>query len=96
MLPGLFGFLAGLEIASVNLVVGVLIWAMIYPMMVAVEFGSLARVAQEPKGLLITIAVNWLVKPFTMAFLGVLFFKHVFAGLIPPEDADGYIAGLIL
>ena len=96
MLPGLFGVLAGLEIASVNLVVGILIWAMIYPMMVAVEFGSLARVAQEPKGLLITLTVNWLIKPFTMAFLGVLFFKHVFAGLIPPEDADGYIAGLIL
>jgi len=94
--PAVFGALASLEVASVNLAVAVLIWAMVYPMMVAVAFGSLARVAEEPKGLIITLVVNWLIKPFTMAFLGVLFFKHVFAGLIPPEDADGYIAGLIL
>jgi len=96
VLPGLFGALASLEIASVNLPVALLIWAMVYPMMVAVEFGSLSRVAEEPKGLLITLAVNWLIKPFTMALLGVVFFKYLFAGLIPPEDADGYIAGLIL
>ena len=96
MVPGLFAVLAGLEYASVNLVVAVLIWAMVYPMMIAVDFSSLSRVAEEPRGLLITLVVNWLIKPFTMAALGVLFFKTVFAHWIPAEDADGYIAGLIL
>jgi len=95
LLPGLFGFLASLEYASVNLVVAVLIWAMVYPMMVAVDLGALKGVGQRPKGLVITLVVNWLIKPFTMAALGVLFFNHVFAGLIDPADA-GHIAGLIL
>jgi len=96
MLPGLFRFLAGLEYASVNLVVAVLIWAMVYPMMVAVDIGALKGVGKRPKGLVITVVVNWLIKPFTMAALGVLFFEHVFAGLIDPADAGQYIAGLIL
>jgi ACR3 family arsenite transporter len=96
LMPGVFGLLAGLEYASVNLVVAVLIWAMVYPMMVAVDFSSLARVGERPKGLIITVTVNWLIKPFTMAALGVLFFHHVFAGLIAPENAGQYIAGLIL
>ena len=96
LLPGLFGVLAGLEYASVNLVVAVLIWAMVYPMMVAVDFAALKGVGERPKGLVITLVVNWLVKPFTMAALGVLFFQHVFAGLIDPDDAGQYIAGLIL
>lgn len=95
-LPGVFGVLASWEIANVNLAVAILIWAMVYPMMIAVDFGSLHRVAEQPKGLLITLVVNWLIKPFTMAVLGVLFFKSVFAGFIPAADADGYIAGLIL
>ncbi len=94
--PGLFGALAALEYASVNLVVAVLIWAMVYPMMIAVDFGSLKAVGQRPKGLVITLAVNWLIKPFTMAALAVLFFNHVFAGLIDPQRAPEYIAGLIL
>ena len=94
--PGVFAVLAGLEYASVNLVVAVLIWAMVYPMMIAVDFASLHRIKDQPKGLVITLIVNWLIKPFTMAALGVLFFKGVFAGLIPPADAEGYIAGLIL
>ncbi len=94
--PGLFGALAGLEYASVNLVVAVLIWAMVYPMMIAVDLGSLKEVGQRPKGLVITLAVNWLIKPFTMAALAVLFFNHVFAGLIDPDRAPEYIAGLIL
>ena len=94
--PGLFGALAALEVASVNLVVAVLIWAMIYPMMIAVDLGSLKAVGQRPKGLVITLAVNWLIKPFSMAALAVLFFEHVFAGLIDPERAPEYIAGLIL
>jgi arsenite transporter len=96
LMPGLFGLLAGLEYASVNLVVAVLIWAMVYPMMVAVDFSSLKRVGERPKGLIITVTVNWLIKPFTMAALGVVFFNHVFAGLIDPADAGQYIAGLIL
>ena len=94
--PGLFGALAALEYASVNLVVAVLIWAMVYPMMIAVDVGSLKAVGQRPKGLVITLVVNWLIKPFTMAALAVLFFEHVFAGLIDPERAPEYIAGLIL
>ena len=94
--PGLFQAVAAFEVAHVNLAVAVFIWVMIYPMMIGVDPSSLMRVAEQPKGLVITLAVNWLVKPFTMAFLGVLFFKHVFAGLIPPAEADGYVAGLIL
>ena len=96
LMPGLFGLLAGLEYASVNLAVAVLIWAMVYPMMVAVDFSSLRRVGERPKGLVITVTVNWLIKPFTMAALGVLFFNYVFADLIDPADAGQYIAGLIL
>ncbi len=94
--PGLFGALAAAEFASVNLVVAVLIWAMVYPMMVAVDFASLARIGDRPKGLILTVVVNWLIKPFTMAALAVLFFEHVFAAWIAPEDAQQYIAGLIL
>ena len=96
LMPGLFGALAGLEYASVNLVVAVLIWAMVYPMMIAIDFGALRDVGRRPKGLVITLAVNWLIKPFTMAALGVLFFDHLFAGLIDPAKAPEYIAGLIL
>lgn len=96
LMPGLFAALAGLEYASVNLVVAVLIWAMVYPMMIAVDFGSLKDVGRRPKGLIITLVINWLIKPFTMAALGVLFFNHVFAGLIDPAKAPEYIAGLIL
>lgn len=96
LLPGLFAALAALEYASVNLVVAVLIWAMVYPMMVAVDLSALKGVGQRPKGLVITVVVNWLIKPFTMAALGVLFFEHVFSDLIDPADAGQYIAGLIL
>jgi ACR3 family arsenite transporter len=96
LLPGLFAALAGVEYASVNLVVAVLIWAMVYPMMIAIDFGSLKAVGQRPKGLVITLVINWLIKPFTMAALAVLFFEHVFASLIDPERASEYIAGLIL
>jgi ACR3 family arsenite transporter len=96
LMPGLFGVLAGLEYASVNLVVAVLIWAMVYPMMIAIDLGSLRDVGRRPKGLVITLVINWLIKPFTMAALGVLFFNYVFAGLIDPDKAPEYIAGLIL
>ncbi|PIL20907.1 arsenic transporter [Puniceibacterium antarcticum] len=96
LLPGLFAALAALEIASVNLPVAVLIWAMVYPMMVGVDFGALRQVGDKPKGLVVTVVVNWLIKPFTMAALGVLFFNYVFAGLIPRDDAQAYLAGVIL
>jgi len=94
--PGLFEALASLEYASVNLVVAVLIWAMVFPMMVNVDFASLKHIGDRPKGLVVTIIVNWLIKPFTMAGLGVLFFEVLFADLIEPADAQEYIAGLIL
>ena len=96
LLPDAFGLLASWEVASVNLAVAALIWAMVYPMMIAIDLGGLKRVADEPRGLLITLAVNWVVKPFSMAALGVFFFRSVFADFIPPEDAEGYLAGLIL
>jgi ACR3 family arsenite transporter len=96
LMPDLFAALAGLEYASVNLVVAILIWAMVYPMMIAIDFGSLKDVGRRPKGLVITLVINWLIKPFTMAALGVLFFNHLFAGLIDPAKAPEYIAGLIL
>jgi ACR3 family arsenite transporter len=94
--PQAVGALAGLEYASVNLVVAVLIWAMIFPMMVGVDFGSIRDIGRKPKGLVITLVINWLVKPFTMAALAVLFFDHIYAGVLPRADAQEYIAGLIL
>ena len=87
---------AALEIASVNLVVAVLIWAMIYPMMVSVDFASIRDVGRKPRGLIITLVINWLIKPFTMAAIALLFFDWVYADLLPHEDAQQYIAGLIL
>ena len=96
LVPSVFAGLAALEVASVNLPVAVLIWAMVYPMMVGVDFNALKHAGDKPKGLAITLVVNWLIKPFTMAALGVLFFEHVFAGLIPPDDAQAYLAGVIL
>ncbi|QEE34634.1 ACR3 family arsenite efflux transporter [Octadecabacter sp. SW4] len=94
--PALVSAIAMAEVARVNLVVAVLIWAMVYPMMVGVDPASLRDVVKQPKGLAITLTVNWLIKPFSMAALGVLFFEVVFADLIAPEDAQQYIAGLIL
>jgi ACR3 family arsenite transporter len=94
--PDLITAIAAAEVASVNLVVAVLIWAMIYPMMVGVDPRALSQVTRQPRGLLITVTVNWLIKPFTMAALAVLFFEVVFAPFISPEDASQYIAGLIL
>jgi ACR3 family arsenite transporter len=95
-IPELFQAIASIEYASVNLVVAVFIWVMIYPMMVNVDFASLKDVGKKPKGLCITLVVNWLIKPFSMAALGVLFFDHVFAGIVDPETAKEYIAGMIL
>ncbi len=96
LVPGVFATIAGLEYASVNLVVAVFIWVMIYPMMVAVDFSSIRDVGRQPKGLVITLVVNWLIKPFTMAALGWLFFTVIFKDLVEPETAREYIAGMIL
>lgn len=94
--PSLIEMVAATEVANVNLVVAILIWAMVYPMMVGVDPRSLRGVLKQPKGLAITLVVNWLIKPFTMAALGVFFFEVVFADFIAPSDAQQYIAGLIL
>lgn len=96
LFPGLFESIAAIEYASVNLVVAIFIWVMIYPMMVNVDFASLKDVGKKPKGLCITLVTNWLIKPFTMAALGILFFEHLFAGLVDPQTAKEYIAGMIL
>jgi ACR3 family arsenite transporter len=96
VMPGLFESIAAIEYASVNLLVAVFIWVMIYPMMVNVDFSSIKDVRQKPKGLCITLVVNWLIKPFTMAALGILFFEYIFAGLVDPQTAKEYIAGMIL
>ena len=96
LVPGLFAGLAALEIARVNLVVAVLIWVMIYPMMVQIDFAAIRDVGRRPKGLALTLVVNWLIKPFTMAALGWLFFRVLFADWVDPETAGEYIAGMIL
>jgi arsenite transporter len=96
LFPPVFEMISGLEYASVNLVVAVLIWLMIYPMMVNVDFASIKDVGRKPKGLCLTLVVNWLIKPFTMAGLGILFFEYLFAGLVEPQTAKEYIAGMIL
>ena len=94
--PGLFQTVAALEIAHVNLVVAVFIWVMIYPMMIQIDFAAVKHVGRRPRGLVLTLVVNWLIKPFTMAGLGVLFFQYVFAPWVDPQSASEYIAGMIL
>jgi arsenite transporter len=94
--PTWFVFLSHLEIGHVNLVVAVLIWVMIYPMMVNVDFKSLRHIGERPKGLIITSVTNWFVKPFTMAALGMLFFDILFRSWVEPQMAKEYIAGMIL
>jgi len=96
VLPDVFAVLAALEVARVNLVVAALIWVMIYPMMVQVDFTSLRDIRRRPKGLAITLVINWLIKPFTMAALGWLFFRVIFADWVAPQTATEYIAGMIL
>ncbi len=94
--PDVFQVIADLEIAHVNIVVAVFIWVMIYPMMVQIDFSAIKYVGKNPKGLVLTIVINWLVKPFTMAALGWLFFNFLFADLVEPTSAQEYIAGMIL
>nr|WP_305799124.1 ACR3 family arsenite efflux transporter [Methylococcus sp. EFPC2] len=95
-LPEPVAALRAMEVSHINLPIAVLIWLMIYPMMLKVDFGSVLNVGRNPKGLLITLFVNWLVKPFGMALLGWLFFKHIFAPWIGTADADQYTAGVII
>ncbi|AVO42324.1 ACR3 family arsenite efflux transporter [Simplicispira suum] len=94
--PGAFQAIAALELAHVNLVVAVFIWVMIYPMMIQVDWSAVKDVGKKPRGLLLTLVVNWLIKPFTMAALGVLFFRYLFASWVDPQSASEYIAGMIL
>jgi len=96
LLPGVFQAIGRMEVAQVNLPVGVLIWVMIIPMLVKVDFSALGEVRQHLKGIGVTLFVNWLVKPFSMAFLGWLFIRQLFAPWLPPDQLDSYIAGLIL
>ncbi len=96
LVPGVFQTVAALEIAHVNLVVAAFIWVMIYPMMIQIDWSSVKDVGKRPRGLILTLVVNWLIKPFTMAVLGVLFFEHVFAAWVTPQSASEYIAGMIL
>jgi ACR3 family arsenite transporter len=96
ILPEAFRVIARLEVAHVNLVVAVFIWIMIYPMMIQIDWHALKDLRSRPQGLMLTLVVNWLIKPFTMAALGVLFFEVVYAGWIEPSSASEYIAGMIL
>lgn len=96
LMPGLFQTVASFEVAQVNLVVAVLIWVMIYPMMIQIDWHAVKHVGQKPQGLMLTLVINWLIKPFTMAALGMLFFRYVFAGWVDPDMATEYIAGMIL
>jgi len=95
-LPGVFHAISSLEIAKVNIPVGVLVWVMIIPMLLKIDFGALHQVRAHSRGIAVTLFVNWAVKPFSMAFLGWLFIRHVFAAWLPQDQLDSYIAGLIL
>jgi len=94
--PPLFQAVGRMEIARVNIPVGVLIWVMIIPMLVKIDFGALQQVRRHWRGIGVTLFVNWAVKPFSMALLGWIFIRHVFAPYLPVDQLDSYIAGLIL
>jgi arsenite transporter len=99
LLPGLTGMLRGMEFGAgsqINVPIAILIWLMIYPMMLKVDFTSIKNVRQRPRGLFVTLFVNWVVKPFSMALIAWIFFKHIFLSLIGPDLADQYIAGSII
>ncbi|AIO67968.1 ACR3 family arsenite efflux transporter [Burkholderia oklahomensis] len=95
-LPGVFQAIGRMEVAQVNLPVGLLIWVMIVPMLIKIDFGAMSQVGRHWRGIGVTLAVNWLVKPFSMAFLGWLFVRHLFARWLPADQLDSYVAGLIL
>lgn len=96
VMPAAFEAIAAMEYAQVNLIVAVFIWIMIYPMMIQIDWAAVKDVRKKPQGLVLTLTVNWLIKPFTMAALGVLFFEYIFAPWVDPATASEYIAGMIL
>jgi ACR3 family arsenite transporter len=96
LFPTLFQAIGSMEFAQVNLPVGLLIWVMVIPMLVKVDFAALGQVRQHVRGIGVTLFVNWLVKPFSMALLGWIFIRHLFAPYLPADQLDSYIAGLIL
>ena len=89
-------FFSEMNIATVNIPVAILVWLMIYPMMVQIDFGSIKNVGKNPKGLILTLVINWLVKPFTMAFFAWIFFENLYSAYLTPELAQEYMAGAIL
>lgn len=95
-LPGVFHWIGGVEAARVNVPVGILIWIMIVPMLIRIDFGALGEVKEQVRGIGVTLFINWMVKPFSMAFFGWIFIRHLFADWLPAGQSDGYIAGLIL
>ena len=96
LVPGLAGAVAAFQISGINLLIGLLIWGMIYPMMLAVDFSAIGGIRQQPRGLLITVAVNWLIKPLTMTALAWLFIRGLFGAWIPEAMGQEYVAGMIL
>ena len=96
LVPDAFQVIAQIEYAHVNLVVAVFIWVMIYPMMIQIDWSAVKQVGRKPQGLMLTLVINWLVKPFTMTALALLFFQHLFAPWVDPQSAGEYIAGMIL
>lgn len=96
LFPGLFQFIGSLEFARINIVVGLLIWVMIIPMLIKIDFTALHQVKAHWRGIAVTVFVNWAVKPFSMAFLGWLFVLHLFASYLPQDQLESYVAGLIL
>jgi ACR3 family arsenite transporter len=96
IVPGLFQWFSALEFAHINIPIAIFIWVMIYPMMIQVDFSSIKDIGKKPKGLLLTLVMNWLIKPFTMAALGWLFFRVLFVDWVDPQTATEYIAGMIL
>lgn len=96
LLPGVFQGIASLEVAKVNIPVGILIWVMIIPMLIKIDFGALSQVKSQWRGIGVTLVINWVVKPFSMALLAWIFIRHLFASWLPADQIDSYIAGLIL
>ena len=94
--PGTLRTIGALEVARVNIPVGLLIWVMIIPMLLRIDFGALGQVKRHLRGIGVTLFVNWAVKPFSMALLGWVFLRHVFAAWLPADQVDSYVAGLIL
>ena len=96
LFPGFFNQIAKLEISEVNIIVAIVIWLMIFPMMVNIDYSSIASIKNNPKGILVTLIVNWGLKPFSMALIGILFFEYIYSSWIDPELAKQYLSGIIL